>query len=57
MQLSRADHSGSPPLVAIPREYNAAHDLVERNLLAGRAAKVAFIDDQGATPTVNLQNA
>ena len=47
MQLSRADHSGSPPLVAIPREYNAAHDLVERNLVAGRAAKVAFIDDQG----------
>ena len=47
MQLSRADHSGSPPLVEIPREYNASHDLVERNLVAGRASKVAFIDDQG----------
>ena len=47
MQLSRADHSGSPPKVEIPRGYNAAHDLVERNLVAGRAAKAAFIDDEG----------
>ena len=42
MQLSRADHSLSPPLVEIPRHYNAAHDLLARN--AGRAEKVAFID-------------
>jgi len=31
----------------IPRQYNAAVDLVEGNLAAGRAAKVAYIDDAG----------
>ena len=46
--LSAADHSTSPPAVIIPRDYNAAHDLVERNLRAGRAGKTAFIDDQGS---------
>jgi benzoate-CoA ligase len=45
--LSTADHSVSPPLIHIPREYNAAHDLIERNLAAGRAGKVAYIDDSG----------
>jgi benzoate-CoA ligase len=30
-----------------PREYNAALDLIGRNLAAGRGGKVAFIDDQG----------
>ncbi|HEY3046016.1 MAG TPA: benzoate-CoA ligase family protein [Polaromonas sp.] len=44
MQLSRADHSVSPPMVEIPRSYNAAHDLLERN--AQRPGKVAFIDAQ-----------
>jgi benzoate-CoA ligase len=42
MQTSSADHSASPPLVNIPRDYNAAHDLLARN--AARANKVAFID-------------
>ncbi|MDD5249511.1 MAG: benzoate-CoA ligase family protein [Rhodocyclaceae bacterium] len=46
-QLSRADHSSSPPQVHIPRDYNAAHDLIERNLAAGRAGKLAYIDDKG----------
>jgi len=50
MKLSRADHSVSPPLVDIPREYNAAHDLLERN--ASRSSKVAFVDGvSGATLT------
>jgi benzoate-CoA ligase len=31
----------------IPRSYNAAADLIGRNLAAGRGGKVAFIDDQG----------
>jgi len=44
---SSADHSVSPPAVAIPRDYNAAVDLIERNLAAGRAARVAYIDDAG----------
>src|SRR5262245_64165631 len=46
--LSTADHRVSPPRIEIPREYNAAHDLVERNLAAGRAGKIAYIDDAGA---------
>jgi len=45
--LSTADHSSSPPAVLIPRDYNAAHDLIERNLREGRAGQVAFIDDAG----------
>lgn len=47
MNLSRADHATSPPRVEIPREYNAAHDLLERN--AGRSGKVAFIDALSGT--------
>ncbi|HRP98551.1 MAG TPA: benzoate-CoA ligase family protein [Rhodocyclaceae bacterium] len=45
--LSTADHSSSPPRIAIPRQYNAADDLIGRNLADGRADKVAFIDDAG----------
>ncbi len=46
-ELSSADHSTDPPLVRLPRAFNAAHDLIERNLRAGRAGKVAYIDDHG----------
>jgi benzoate-CoA ligase len=45
--LSTADHRASPPRVDIPRDYNAAHDLIERNLAAGRAGKTVYIDDNG----------
>ena len=31
-----------------PEGYNAAADLIERNLKAGRGAKTAFIDDSGS---------
>jgi benzoate-CoA ligase len=37
----------SAPRVDIPRVYNAAQDLVLRNLAAGRADKVAYVDDAG----------
>jgi len=47
-ELSSVDRSTSPPKVDIPRRYNAAHDLLERNLRAGRADKLAYIDDRGA---------
>ena len=47
MGLSTADHSVTPPRIDVPRDYNAAHDLIERNLAAGRGAKVAYIDDAG----------
>jgi benzoate-CoA ligase len=45
--LSTADHRVRPPRIEIPRDYNAAHDLIERNLRAGRAGKLAYVDDQG----------
>src|SRR5437773_6728386 len=52
--LSTADQSVSPPRIDIPRDYNAAHDLIERNLQAGRASKVAYIDDRGSTTYAEL---
>src|ERR1051326_7778384 len=39
---------GEAPRVTVPREYNAAVDLIERNLKAGRADKVAFRDGQAS---------
>ena len=48
MTHSTADHSSSPPRVDIPRNYNAAADLIERHLAAGRADKLAYIDDTGS---------
>jgi benzoate-CoA ligase family protein len=42
---ANADRSTSPPLLDIPRVYNAAVDFVDRHLAEGRGAKVAFIDD------------
>ncbi|PKO57383.1 MAG: benzoate-CoA ligase family protein [Betaproteobacteria bacterium HGW-Betaproteobacteria-19] len=45
--LSAADHATSPPCIEIPRQYNAADDLIARNLIAGRGSKLAYIDDGG----------
>jgi benzoate-CoA ligase len=45
--LAQADHAASPPRLSIPRVYNAAAYLVERNLAGGRADRIAFIDDAG----------
>jgi benzoate-CoA ligase len=47
-ELSTADRSVTPPTLHVPREFNAAHDLLERNIRAGRADKIAYIDDHGA---------
>lgn len=47
-ELSSADHASSPPRVSIPRQYNAAWDLIQRNLQAGRSNKIAYIDDHGS---------
>jgi benzoate-CoA ligase len=38
----------------IPREYNAAVDLIGRNLAAGRGAKTAYIDDSGGCTYAQL---
>jgi len=54
MTLSSADHSVSPPRITVPREYNAAVDLIERNLQAGRGGKVAFQDDAGSLTYAQL---
>ncbi|HEX4459713.1 MAG TPA: benzoate-CoA ligase family protein, partial [Polyangia bacterium] len=47
--FSTWEPEASPPTVHFPSSYNAAVDLVGRNLAAGRAAKVAYLDDRGAT--------
>ncbi len=47
VHLSKPRREASPPEPSIPSEYNAAHDLIQRNLDAGRGGKVAYIDDQG----------
>jgi benzoate-CoA ligase len=47
LELSTAYHQTSPPRVTIPRQYNAAYDLIQRNL-PGRAQKIAYIDDHGS---------
>jgi benzoate-CoA ligase len=44
--ISSPDSGSSPPQVGFPAAYNAAHDLLERNLRAGRGGKVAYIDDE-----------
>src|SRR5688572_16935237 len=36
-----------PRALDLPRDFNAADDLVGRNLQAGRAGKTAYIDDAG----------
>ena len=53
--LSTADHSVSPPRLTIPRRYNAAADLIGRNLAAGRGDKVAYFDDYGSCSYLELE--
>jgi benzoate-CoA ligase len=36
----------APCITSIPRDYNAAVDLIERNLKTGRGSKIAYIDDR-----------
>ena len=42
------------PQIVLPRDYNAAVDLIERNIEAGRGAKVAYRDDRGACSYAEL---
>jgi benzoate-CoA ligase len=48
MDLCEIDDTTSPPVVRIPDCFNAAHDLLERNIRAGRQTKMAYIDDAGS---------
>ncbi|HTS20924.1 MAG TPA: benzoate-CoA ligase family protein [Casimicrobiaceae bacterium] len=54
MELSRADQGASPPRIVFPHRYNAAHDLIERNLRAGRSAKLAYVDDRSRASYAEL---
>ena len=47
-EFSVVDFSVSPPRVLIPRAYNAAVDLIDRQVRAGRGAHTAIVDDLGA---------
>jgi benzoate-CoA ligase family protein len=48
VQVTIALPSVVPPADTIPRNYNFAADILQRNLAAGRANKIAFIDDSGS---------
>src|ERR1700730_5260101 len=48
MDICEIDTTSRPPTLRIPDRFNAAHDLLERNLRAGRASKIAYIDDAGS---------
>jgi benzoate-CoA ligase len=48
------DLEASPPTPRFSSPYNAAADLIGRNLAAGRGDKVAFLDDRGATTYAEL---
>jgi benzoate-CoA ligase len=48
MDLCEIDPTTTPPVLRIPDRFNAAHDLLERNLRAGREAKTVYIDDRGS---------
>ena len=52
--LSSVDRSTSPPRINIPRHYNAAYDLLESNLRAGRGTKTAFLDDRSSCSYAEL---
>ncbi|MBF1236392.1 MAG: AMP-binding protein, partial [Lautropia mirabilis] len=47
-EAPRSEDSAEVVLSSIPRDYNAAHDLLQRNLQAGRADQVAFVDERVA---------
>src|SRR5260370_36096932 len=50
-----ADQQGEKvPLAPLPRDYNAAVDLIGRNLAAGRGKKIAIRDDRGAYSYADL---
>jgi benzoate-CoA ligase family protein len=48
MNIAQPDLAPAAPVDAIPRDYNFAADILERNLAAGRAEKVAYIDHRGS---------
>src|SRR5258707_6047017 len=55
VEQNAADQQGEKaPLAPLPRDYNAAVDLIDRNLEAGRGKKIAIRDDRGAYSYADL---
>jgi benzoate-CoA ligase family protein len=52
--FSKVDAGVSPPRVAIPRDYNAAVDFIDRNVAEGRGKKIALHDDAGSYTYADL---
>src|SRR3974390_58129 len=46
--MSMVEPVGEVPLGQVPRDYNFAADVLQRNLAAGRAHKPAYIDARGS---------
>jgi benzoate-CoA ligase len=57
-QVMAGDHNPKvkmpDAMLDIPRNYNAATDLIGRNLAAGRGGKIAYIDDAGGCTYAQL---
>jgi benzoate-CoA ligase len=47
MTVAPGNVTAAVPADTVPRDYNFAADLLERNLAAGRADKAAYIDPRG----------
>ncbi len=54
MNFSDLDLAPSPPRVSFPREYNAAVDLIDRNVAEGRGERVAYIEETKKTTFAEL---
>jgi len=52
--MTVAQNDAAAPPTAIPRHYNFAVDILQRNLDAGRGAKTAFIDPAGTYSYADL---
>ena len=47
MRPAIVDRSTSPATIELPREYNAAVEFIDANVINGRSARLAFIDGTG----------
>ena len=54
MNFSEIDLASVPPRVSFPRRYNAAVDLLDRNIAEGRGERVAYIEEQRRTTYAEL---
>ena len=46
--IAEIDLKVSPPRIDVPRQYNAAFEFIDRNLIGDRAGRTAVVDDAGA---------